>query len=163
MLVGGFLAAGFVAARYEARLGHVVREVAALRERLLRDDAALRARMAEYQSIVELLRDPATRVVVLRGAGPSPEAHGRVVWHEAAGGHMVVAKLPPPPEGKTYEAWTIAGSRPSPAGVFDVDASGHAVHRLPPTGGPVDVFAITLEPSGGTQAPTGPIVLASTK
>lgn len=163
MLVGGFLAAGFVASRYEARLGQAAREVAVLRERLLGEEAALRASVAEYQKIVELLRDPATRVVALSGAGPSPAANGRVVWNETAGGHLLVTDLPPTPEGKTYEAWTIAGGKPKPAGVFNVDASGHAVHRLEPAGGPVDVFAITIEPAGGTPAPTGPIVLASAK
>lgn len=163
MLVGGFLAGGFVAARYEARLGQVAREMGELRERLRAEESTLRDRLAEYQGVVELLRDPATRVVVLRGAGPSPEAHGRVVWHETAGGHVVVAKLPPAPEGKAYEMWAIAGGRPRPAGMFQVDASGHAVHRVEPSGGPVDVFAVTLEPAAGPPAPTGPIVLVSAK
>ncbi|MGH7391266.1 MAG: anti-sigma factor domain-containing protein [Candidatus Rokuibacteriota bacterium] len=163
MLVGGFLAGGWVASRYEARLGYAARQMTALRDQLRREEAALRARVAQYESVVELLRDPATRVAVLRGAGPSPEAYGRVVWQEAAGGHVLVARLPPTPEGKAYEAWTITGGRPRPAGVFRVDASGHAVHRVDPTGGPVDVFAVTIEPEAGTPAPTGPIVLVSAK
>jgi anti-sigma-K factor RskA len=74
-----------------------------------------------------------------------------------------VAKLPPAPEGKTYELWTITGGKPSPAGVFQVDAAGQASHKVPPGGGPVEVFAITLEPLGGVAAPTGSIVLASSK
>lgn len=161
MLVGGFLAGGFVAARYEAQLGRVAREMGELRERLRGEEATLRERLAEYRGVVELLRDPSTRVVVLHGAGPSPEAHGRVVWHETAGGHVLVAELPPAPEGKAYEMWTITGGRPRPAGVFQVDAAGHAVHRLEPSDGPVDVFAVTVEPAAGAPAPTGPIVLIS--
>jgi hypothetical protein len=47
--------------------------------------------------------------------------------------------------------------------VIQVDASGQAIHRVPPGTGPVDVFAITLEPEAGVASPTGPIVLASTK
>ena len=163
MVVGGFLTGMFVAARYEAELGRVARETSRLREDLARQEAALQTRVAAYQAIVDLLRDPATRVIAMRGAGPSPTAEGRVVWHETAGGQVLVAKLPPAPAGKAYEMWTIAGGKPTAAGVFQVDESGQAIHRVPPGRGPVDVFAITLEPAPGVPAPTGPIVLASTK
>ncbi len=163
MVVGGFLTGMFVAARYEAELGRVARETSRLREDLNRHEAALQTRVTAYQAVVELLRDPATRVITMKGAGPSPTAEGRVVWNETSGGQVLVAKLPPAPEGKAYEMWTIAGGQPTPAGVFQVDASGQAIHRLPPGSGRVDVFAITLEPAAGVPAPTGPIVLASTK
>ena len=76
---------------------------------------------------------------------------------------MLITKLPPAPAGKAYEMWTIAGGTPTAAGVFQVDASGQAIHRVPPGAGPVDVFAVTLEPESGVPAPTGPIVLASAK
>jgi len=163
MVVGGFLAGSYVAARYEARLGQIARETSALRDQLRKQEAALRERVALEERMLALLRDPATRVVALRGAGPGREAHGRVVWHATAGGYLVVANLPPAPEGKAYELWTIAGGKPSPAGVFQVGASGEASHPVAPTGGPVDVFAVTIEPAGGVPAPTGPIVLASSR
>ena len=159
MIVGGFLAGMYVAARYEARLGKLARETSALRG----EEAGLRERVALYPGVVELLRDPVTRVIALRGAGPSPEARGRVIWHETAGGHVFVAKLPPASPGKTYELWTITRGKPSPAGVFQVDGSGQASQKVAPVGGRVDVFAVTLEPAGGVPAPTGPIVLASSK
>ena len=114
--------------------------------------------------MAELLRDPETRVVSLGGLAPAPTASGRVVWNEKAGGRLYVTGLPPAPSGKTYELWTIAGAEPRPAGTFDVDASGRASHPVPPAGeGPVKVFAVTVEPAGGTPAPTGPMVLASAK
>jgi len=163
MIVGAFLASGYVAFRYEVRLGQMARETAALRDQLRREAQTLQVQAAAYRQIVDLLKDPATRVVVLLGTGPSPSARGRVVWQEQAGGRLVVSNLPPAPEGKAYEAWTIAGGKPSPAGVFQVDASGAAVHQLPAGAGPVDVFAITLEPAQGVPQPTGPIVLASAK
>lgn len=163
MLVGGFFTGMFVAARYEARLGLMARETSALRQRLEAEQGGLRERMAAYQNVVQLLRDPATRVVALRGAGPSPKASGRLVWHARAGGQLFVNGLPPAPEGKAYELWTITGGQPSPAGVFQVDASGQGSHRLAPVGRAVDVFAVTLEPAAGVRAPTGPIVLASSK
>jgi anti-sigma-K factor RskA len=154
---------GVVASRYEARLGLMARESAALRQRLQRDIVALDDQLAGYRSAADLLRDPATQVVALRGLGPSPAATGRVIWHQKAGGHVFVANLPPAPPGKAYELWTIADAAPQPAGVFQVDARGRGTHRIAATdaGKPVKVFAVTLEPAGGVPAPTGPMVLAS--
>jgi len=160
-VVSAMLTGGMVASRYEARLGQMARETAAARERLQRDEAALREQVTTYREAVELLRDPATRVVDLRGAGPSPAASGRVIWHDTTGGQLVVANLPPTPAGKAYELWTLDGPAPRPAGVFKVDASGRGTLRVDPTGGPAAKFAVTLEPEAGVPAPTGPIVLAS--
>jgi hypothetical protein len=159
--VAALLTGGLVASRYEARLGQMARETAAVRERLQRDEAALRDQVAVYRNAVELLRDPATRVVDLHGAGPSPEASARMIWHEKAGGQLFVANLPPAPAGKAYELWTLGGAAPQAAGTFQVDASGRATHRVEPAGGPASKFAVTLEPEPGVTAPTGPIVLAS--
>jgi anti-sigma-K factor RskA len=156
--------AAFVAARYEGRMGQVYRETAAARAELQRQEAALRERLQGYQAVVDLLRDPRTRVVVLKGTSPAVTGSARVVWNERAGGHLFVADLPPAPAGKTYELWTIARGKPAPAGVFDVDASGHGSHRVAPAPAtPVEVFAVSVEPAGGVPAPTGPIVLASSK
>jgi len=148
-----------VAVRYEARLGQMARETAGVRERLARNEAALQEQVAFYRGAVELLRDPATRVVDLHGQGTESAATGRMVWNDTAGGHLVVAGLRPAPAGKVYEAWTIAAGA-KPAGLFAVDQEGRALHRVPPEPG-VKVFAVTLEPEGGVPAPTGPIVLAS--
>lgn len=153
--------AGFVASRYEARIGAMARETARIRADLQRQDAALRDRLAVSQAVIDLLVDPATRVVALRGLGPAPEAVGRVVWHDTAGGHVFVANLPPAPAGKTYEVWAFSEGEPRPAGVFNVDASGRASQAVPPSRSAVQMFAVTLEPDGGVPKPTGPVVLAS--
>ncbi|MBI2204683.1 MAG: anti-sigma factor [Candidatus Rokubacteria bacterium] len=162
MLVAALLGAGFTATYYEQRLGIAARETAALRNRMAAQDKALREELRLYAGAVELLRDPRTQVVALHGTGPNPEAIGRVVWNEAAGGQLFVANLPAPPAGKTYELWKITGATPVAAGVFTTDSAGKAIHEVGPAG-KVDVFAVTLEPAGGVPAPTGPIVLASAK
>ena len=155
--------AGFVASRYEARIGSMARETARVRADLHRQEAELRDRLAVSQGVIDLLRDPATQVVALRGSGSSAQAWGRLVWHEANGGSLLVANVPAPPPGQVYELWTISGGQPRPAGVFTVDALGRATHPVAPTRAPVEVFAVTLEPAGGVPAPTGPVVLASAK
>ena len=155
---------GMVASRYEARLGQVARDTARVREQVLREQALLREEVGIARALATLLRDPATRVVDLGGLAAAPTASGRLIWNEKAGGRLYVSGLPPAPPGKTYELWTIAGAAPRPAGTFDVDAEGRGSHTVAPAeGGPVKVFAVTLEPAGGVPAPTGPMVLASAK
>jgi len=103
--------------------------------------------------------------VTLGGLTPHPQAQARIIWNAHAGGLLVAADLPPLPEGKIYELWAIAGGKPLPAGLFGVDAQGKgrlAVAPLP-GGASVDVFAVTLEPAGGVQSPTGAMYLASKK
>jgi anti-sigma-K factor RskA len=159
------LTGAVVTAYYEARLGRVVSELVVTRERLERQITALNDELAASRRVANLLGDPATQVVMLRGLGPSPGARGRVIWHPAKGGQLFVANLPPAPAGKAYELWTIGEGAPRPAGVFGVDAAGRATHRVEPVeqGKPVKVFAVTLEPEHGVPAPTGPMVLASVK
>src|SRR5207245_260328 len=135
-------------ARCAVTLRESYEALAATRQRWEREIAALNDQLAAYRSAAELLRDPATRVVTLRGLGPSPGATGWVIWHQTVGGQLFVANLPPPPPSKTYELWTIGEGAPRPAGVFRVDAEGRATHRVEPVEGgkPVKVFAVTLEP-----------------
>jgi hypothetical protein len=155
----------FVATRYEAQLGVMARESAALRERVEKEEQALREQVAIYRNAADLLRDPQAQVVTLRGLGPSPGATGRVIWHPTSGGYLFVANLPAAPPGKAYEMWTIGDAAPQPAGLFQVDASGRGAHRIAPVEGgkPVKVFAVTLETEAGVPQPQGPMVLASAK
>jgi anti-sigma-K factor RskA len=140
-----------VSASYERRIAELSREAGALREELGRQ-----------QSVVAILRDPATQVVGLAGQPASPEARARMLWHATAGGIFVAAGLPPAPPGKAYQLWAIAGQNPPvSAGVFTVDARGTGSLQVPPLPGiaRVDVFAVTLEPAGGLPAPSGAMYL----
>ena len=71
--------------------------------------------------------------------------------------------LPLAPAGKAYQLWFIAGGRPIPGKVFSAAPSGDGAlnDQIPPVALNNAVFAITLEPEGGVQAPTGAIYLRS--
>jgi len=159
LVLSGVMAAGIaaiavglvVSAAYDRRLTQLAQEAAALKQEAERQ-----------QSVVALLRDPATQVVALSGLEPAPGAKARMLWHATAGGLLVVQGLPLAPEGKAYELWAIAGAAaPQPAGVFTVDAKGVGSLRVAPIqeAGAVDTFAVTLEPAGGVPAPTGAMYL----
>lgn len=158
-VAAGAISAAYVAARYEARLGQMARETSAARERLAVSEAALREEVDSYRAAAELLRDPATQMVELRGQGG---AVARVLWTEKAGGLLVATKMPPAPAGKAYALWTLEGDVPRSAGVFVPDDAGRATLKVAArgAGAPVKVLAVTLEPAAGVPAPTGAVVLA---
>src|SRR5262249_13991123 len=149
-----------------AEVDQQVRAVSDLRRQLDEQERTItlvKAESAEQARTIGLLSDPETRVVTLVGLKPSPAASARVLWNPRAGGLLVAAALPPPPEGKGYELWAITGGKPVPAGVFGVGADGGGSLRVTSLEGvtSVDVFAVTLEPAGGVPAPTGDMYLAS--
>lgn len=117
-----------------------------------------------YSSVINLLRDPATRDHTLYGAGPMPQARGRFLWNESGEGHIFATNLPGAPQGKMYAVWTIAqNSPPRYVGTIETDAKGQGGLHIKTAGTdkPIEVFAVTLEPEGSTAAPSGPMVLVS--
>jgi anti-sigma-K factor RskA len=125
--------------------------------------ATLQRQLTQEVAFRELVGQRESRQVLLAGLEPAPAAVARAVWNpgtrEAV---LLVTGLAPAPPGKVYEAWVIAAGAPVPAGTFQVDASGKAVLRLPAVDetSRVKTFAVTIEPDGGTPAPTGSMVLA---
>lgn len=65
--------------------------------------------------------------------------------------------LPTAPEGSTWQAWTVTGDTPVSAGVFDVGSGEPVVLDASVAG--VDAVAVTLEPEGGSEAPSTEPVL----
>lgn len=158
-VLSGAIAAGLaaivvgwsVSSTYEKRL-----------DALARDADQLKAELRSQQTVIAILRDPATQVVALAGQAPAPTARARMMWHEKAGGVFVATGLPAAPAGKAYQLWAIAGSNaPVSAGVFSVDASGAGSLSVRPLPGvtTVNAFAVTLEPAGGLPAPSGEMYL----
>ncbi len=104
------------------------------------------------------------QLVSLAGAGKlQPEARGRIFWDRQSNDwHVFVYDLKPPPAGKEYELWFItADQKKIPAGILTVDATGKASLKVkvPQNVGPLALAAVTDEPTGGVQQPTGSIQL----
>jgi anti-sigma-K factor RskA len=70
------------------------------------------------------------------------------------GAVLAVRHLPPPPAGKAYEVWVIAGGKAIPAGWLR--GSLAALNRRVPEGAAV---AVSIEPRRGSKQPTGPLLL----
>lgn len=67
----------------------------------------------------------------------------------------LLVNWPQPAQGKSYQAWLInQGQQPVSAGVFDGSTGGIQVIRLSRPIAGSQVFAVTVEPHGGSPQPT---------
>jgi anti-sigma-K factor RskA len=110
----------------------------------------------------ELLASPDAHSSELAGLHTAESARARLVFDEHTGEAMLTAmNLPPAPAGKAYQLWFIADGRPLPGSVFSTDAQGRALmhEQIPAEGRRAQVFAVTVEPAGGVESPTGEMVL----
>ena len=109
----------------------------------------------------------AMHVSLVAATGPPPPPHIKTIYQPRTGRLVLMASnLNPLPAGMTYELWLIPKSgAPMPAGLFKPDAHGMAM-MMPenpevPAGTECKAFAVTMEPEGGSPAPTTKPILAS--
>lgn len=111
------------------------------------------------------LRENANATVYQLAPTPNAPDHAHAqAWFSVQGsGVLSVANLPILSEGRTYQLWymTESPTTPVPGGTFSVDDTGQGFMLIPSDVGVISSIAITEEPIGGSQAPSGPILLAS--
>lgn len=142
------------------------RQNKAASEELARLSAQVREakqQMAQQREAIEIVTAPGARMSELAGTKQMPGAHGMVAFDKNGRAILMAKGLPPPPAGKAYQLWFIAGGKPMPGKVFMTDESGTGSlsDHMPAEAMGGAVFAITLEPAGGVQAPTGAVYLSS--
>lgn len=71
---------------------------------------------------------------------------------------LTISGLPPLANGKVYEVWFIAGSTPVGAGLFSPNPDGSWSGLVRGDIASAQAIAISVEPTGGSAAPTGDIV-----
>jgi hypothetical protein len=87
----------------------------------------------------------------------------QVLWSRTQGVAVNARDLATPPSGQTYQVWLITPGQAVSAGVLPVESSGRASAVFEPPAElprPVVRATITLEPTGGSPAPTGEALLA---
>ena len=151
---------GFAATATELGLAAAVTPPPALKGRVLADVAALEGARAVDAEIAELLSAPDALVA---SAATSAGGTATVVasWRAAA---MVFTSvgLPVLPPTSVYELWFIGSAGVRPAGLVpSPDPDGLASVLVLASGlSPDDAVGVTVEPAGGTTAPTTtPIVV----
>jgi anti-sigma-K factor RskA len=132
--------------------------------KLSKDLQTTQQQLKREREISEMFSAPDTRVATLTGTEMAPRAQARLAYNKSGNAMMIVDGLPPAPAGKDYQIWFIADGKPLPGGVFKPDNAGHVeMHdQVPLQARSAAAFAITLEPQGGTPAPTGQKYLLGT-
>ena len=113
--------------------------------------------------LASLLRIPNVKAVSLTGSEMAKRAVGVLLYDSRTQKlWLYTVNLPESPPGTTYQLWAI-NDKPISIGTFQMD-TGETAHLLVKkvlsfTDG--KTFAVSLEPSGGSLQPTGPMYLLS--
>jgi anti-sigma-K factor RskA len=149
-----------VAVYFAATSRQYAHAAARLRDQV-RDQTAQIGRLTEAFAI---LSGPRTIEASFGGMQPQPP-QGKVFVNPSRGVVLIASNLPRTPADKTYEMWIIPkAAKPVPAGLFQSQDDGNAMHVQP---GTVDVpstaaIAVTVENQAGADQPTTqPLIVAS--
>jgi anti-sigma-K factor RskA len=158
-----------IAAGLAVALGFLYGDRSTLRETLVSQAGQIQrltADAATAHQLMDALTDPkAVRVTLNTAPQPKAAPAGGVTYNPEKGTLIFLASnLDPLQALKTYELWVIPadGSAPIPAGTFHPDDQGNASVIMPtlPRGIAAKTFGVTIEPAGGSQTPTLPIILS---
>jgi hypothetical protein len=138
-------------------------KVAATRENADRKIAEAEQTARNAQIVSDVLAAPdLVRFNVTSGA-TTPRAYAQMLWSRSRGLVFSGSRVPPAPAGTTYQAWLLTAAEAVSAGLFVPDEAGRVtiVTQDPPrVPRPVTGVSVTLEPTGGRPAPSGPTLLA---
>jgi len=122
-------------------------------------------RLQQENQVAQFVSSPGkTTVKELKGTTEAPAASAKILIDWQGHALLIVNGLPQPPKGKEYQLWFIEPNHPpKPAKTFSTDTAGKGLleERVGEVAREYGVFAITLEPAGGVQSPTGAIYLRS--
>jgi len=138
-------------------------KVAATRESADRKIAEAEQTARNAQTVSDVLAAPdLVRFNVTSGA-TTPRAYAQMLWSRSRGLVFSGSRVPAAPAGTTYQAWLLTATEPVSAGLFVPDQAGRVMMVIqdpPRVPRPVIGVAVTLEPTGGRPAPSGPTLLA---
>lgn len=129
------------------------------RNQLIED---LRTELNDKARVLHIMQAPIVRIAELNGLPPSPDAIGKVVWDpEQNKAVFYGTNLSAIPSDKDYQLWMLKGNQPISASVFVPDSGGNVISEFDTISDDenISAFAITLEPKGGVEQPTGEMYL----
>lgn len=121
----------------------------------------LQTEVQKLQKTTQILQATDLVRANMKGQAGALNAAGVALWSKSNGMIFSATQLPALPAGRVYQLWTITGTTATSAGVLTPDASGTVRVELavPANAARPDAFGVTIEPAGGSAAPTLPIVL----
>ena len=106
---------------------------------------------------VDLLKKPGMSSVELKGMEVAPDAKAMAYANTKTGEvYLEIMHLPAAPDGMQYQFWGIVDSKPVSAGMIPLTGDTTGIHPMTKVVN-ASAYAISLEPMGGSQQPTGKI------
>lgn len=140
----------------EQQVAAALAENSAIRAQNVELQIQLQSRLNQLASLAGV-----TQMVALGGTEAAPQANGALYVRDGQG-TLILSNLESLSAEQIYQLWLIpADGAPIPAGLLG--QAGEQVEtitlELPATLDGIDAVGISVEPPGGSAAPTGPIVL----
>jgi anti-sigma-K factor RskA len=98
----------------------------------------------------------ASDVRTVSGPIPTGGTATLVYSHQKDAGVLVMNNVPPPQPGTVYQMWLVGGNGPQSAGTMDAKSVAPSTTAVLPDLGDSKTLAFTVEPGGGSAAPTSP-------
>jgi hypothetical protein len=137
--------------------------IASARSEAARETAVARDFAARAQRITDVLAAPDLFRVLVSGGQPGNRYSGQLLWSRSRGLIFTTSRLPPAPQGSTYQLWLLTMAGPVSVGTFLPDAAGSgtiATDSPPRPAGGVIGAIVTLEQGDGAATPSDPPILS---
>jgi hypothetical protein len=161
--IGGAIAAGLVAV-----LGfqnyRLTQEMASLKQVLAEAQAQVpdRAQLVNYQTAVDMLRQPDNRLITLKGMADQSSG-SLIIFTMAKKASLNLKNVPPLPDGRMYRLWAMVEGRKVYCTEFKPDADGMVSLMIPLDQLGAKQVAVTIDPqSAPTVEPVGDMVMSGT-
>lgn len=115
------------------------------------------AQLSEVRHEASMMQSPGVKMAALKGTGNAPSALATIYWDTASTSkdvYLMVNNLPQPASDKQYQLWALLNGKPINLGVFDMQVQQKPLLVKMQNVQNAQAFAITLEPKGGSPAPT---------
>ncbi len=122
---------------------------------------SLKDRLARREQTLNTILEPDVQLSQLTAAG-NPVPRVQLFWNPKKNVAIVHAyQLAQAPAGRVYQLWFIKDGKPVPSVTFNAETSGHALveNITVPAGTGITNAALTIEPVGGSQQPTSPVLM----
>jgi anti-sigma-K factor RskA len=110
------------------------------------------------QNDTRMLESPTVKMASLQSMPLAPGASAKIFWDTTSKDvYLMIHNLPEPATDKQYQLWALINNQPVDLGVFELRQKSLMVKMK--NAQEAQAFAITLEPKGGSSAPTGGMYL----
>lgn len=156
--LGAAVAAILWAIVLNLQIARLQEEVATLNQQVANQSQSL-------QQLIDSLPSSSDVITVsLKGTDIQPRAQGELIADPGSqSAVLVITGLPALEAGRTYQVWLINGGTPVSAGLLTIDEHGRGmvIVTSEESIGSFNALGISIEPEGGSQQPTGDIVVLS--